>query len=167
MSAASRKSIYLFDHPLIRRAQPKEAARLTELCLKSKASLGYDEEFMAQCVAPLTITSDMIQNGEYWVLDDEGLGGVVCLKTDDGGKAAEVSRFFIASDKRGAGIGSLLWQKVLSRCRELGVQRIYLTSEPLSAGFYEKLGFVVVGQEASDTFEGRSLPIMERRLEQE
>jgi hypothetical protein len=44
----------------IRAARPDEAAFLTQLCLRSKASWGYDEEFMAACRFEMTMTPDMV-----------------------------------------------------------------------------------------------------------
>jgi hypothetical protein len=44
----------------IRAAQPDEAAFLTQLCLRSKESWGYDEEFMAACRFEMTLAPDMV-----------------------------------------------------------------------------------------------------------
>jgi hypothetical protein len=38
-----------------------EAAILTELCIRSKAVRGYDEEFMLACCGELTLTASIMQ----------------------------------------------------------------------------------------------------------
>ena len=59
---------------------------------------------------------------------------------------AEIKSLAVGDDVRGQGVGRALVEKALEQGRALAVPRIFaLTLEP---GFFEKLGFAVVGKEA-------------------
>ncbi|MFD0915704.1 GNAT family N-acetyltransferase [Pseudahrensia aquimaris] len=149
----------------MRRPRADECDHITGLCLNSKRSLGYDEAFMAQCEDELTVTPGDLENAEFWGLDRDGqLIGVGALRLDLEKREGEIKTFFIAPDLRGSGVGRLIWAQLLERAGAHGLKRLTLTSEPLSTGFYEKLGFAVIGQEPSGSIEGRFLPLMELKL---
>ena len=57
---------------LIRLTKPIEAAVLSALALRSKASWGYDAMFMAACVDELTILAERIQKNPTYVLEEKG-----------------------------------------------------------------------------------------------
>lgn len=138
---------------------------MTDLCLKSKASLGYDEAFMAMCVEELTITPQRLKRDEFWVYENGGkVLGFVCLKPDGDGISGEIKSFFIEAGHKGMGIGRVLWSKALERAQELDLERLHLDSEPLSVGFYEKLGFKVTGETPSGSIPDRMLPKMELEI---
>ena len=150
---------------IIRAPRPDEAAELTQLCLSSKASLGYDDDFMAQCVEELTITPERIGRGGLWVYDDGEVAGIAALTPDADGQSGEVATFFIAADRRGQGIGRILWRHILERAKQKNLTRLHLESEPLSKGFYEALGFHQTGEAPSGSIPGRFLPVMELALD--
>lgn len=148
----------------IRRPSLEEADFMTQLCLRSKQSIGYDDAFMAQCQDELAVTPERLQQGEFWVFAQTQIEGFVCLKVAPDGRSGEISSFFIAPESQKKSIGRLLWRKILERSKELGLKKLRLDSEPLSAGFYEKLGFEVIGQVSSGSIPGRMLPLMEMTL---
>ena len=149
----------------IRRPRADECAHMTALCLASKQSLGYDDKFMAMCVDELSVTPERLSTHEFWVYDEGGtIFGLVCLARKGETQEAEIKSFFIDAKQRGSGIGSKLWNKVLERCHELKIKRLHLDSEPLSAGFYEKLGFKTIGGVPSGSIPNRVLPLMELKL---
>jgi len=148
----------------IRRPLSDEVDLMTQLCLRSKKSVGYDDAFMAQCVDELTVTREKLRQGEFWVFVTDQIDGLVCLKVDLERREGEIESFFIAPESQNQGIGRSLWRKVLERAECLGLKRLHLDSEPLSVGFYEKLGFKIVGQTPSGSIPGRMLPLMEMTI---
>ena len=138
---------------------------MTALCLASKQSLGYDDAFMALCVDELSVTPEKLSTNEFWAYDEGGtIWGFVCLAHNASSTEAEINSFFIDATRRGSGIGSKLWDKVLARCAELNIKKLHLDSEPLSVGFYEKLGFKTIGEVPSGSIPNRVLPLMELDL---
>ena len=69
----------------IRPALPGEAAALTEMALRSKASWGYDAAFMASCRDEMTLTASAISAATSWIvvaLDEEKILGYFDLVPD-------------------------------------------------------------------------------------
>ena len=148
----------------IRRARPDETDRLTELSLRSKASNGYDEAFMAACREELTVTAADLLVGEYWVADARELRGCACLAPDSGAPTGEIHAFFVDPESKRQGIGRLLWAKLRERAGELGLSELRLDADPAAVPFYEALGFRTVGEAPSASIPGRSLPHMVLKL---
>ena len=154
----------------VRKARPDEAAALTDLCIRSKQSNGYDDAFMAACRDELTISENRLQGGEFWVAVDDGdrgdggLCGCACLDVDVDGTAdspeGEVHAFFIDPDRKRQGVGRLLWQKLLERAEANGLSKLYLDADPFAVPFYEALGFIETGDAASGSITGRRIPHM-------
>lgn len=151
------------DATHIRRAQPGEAQLLTGLAFRSKASNGYDDAFMAACKAELEIWPDRIWDGEIWVAEEgRAIAGFGELRIEEG--TAEVLNMFVAPERKGSGIGRLLWAKLDERARALNAHRMGVGSDPAAQGFYMRMGCVVVGREPSGSIPGRELPRLEMRL---
>ncbi len=60
------------DQWLIRGARHDECALLTDLAFRAKAIWGYSEQFMADCIAELTISEADIQNHQFFVREFDG-----------------------------------------------------------------------------------------------
>lgn len=148
----------------VRRARFDESEALTELSMSSKQSNGYDDAFMAACREELTVTRDRMLEGEYWVADADGLRGCACLAVDAEGNSAEVHAFFVDPKSKRQGIGRLLWGKLLERAREQGVTDLRLDADPSAVPFYSALGFAIVGEAASGSIPGRTIPHMTMSL---
>ncbi|MEZ5923967.1 MAG: GNAT family N-acetyltransferase [Hyphomicrobiaceae bacterium] len=147
----------------LRRARPEEAGRLTELAIRSKASNGYDNAFMAACVGELTVTPDRVANGEFWLTELDGrITGFFELVTVDG--TAEVMALFVEPDLKNSGVGRALWTKLVQCAVAAGAACIGVGSDPFAQGFYERMGCVVVGTEPSASIPGRVLPRLVLRL---
>ena len=146
---------------LIRRARPDEADALTDLCLRSKQSNGYDDAFMAACRAELTVTPALMRDCEFWVADDGGgLAGCVALLVGADGRSGEVHAFFIEPSRKRQGIGRRLWTKIVERARDLGLVELHLDADPFAVPFYEALGFATIGSTPSGSIPGRRIPQM-------
>lgn len=78
----------------VRIARAEEAASLTDLAIRAKASWGYDVTFMERCRAELTITAAKMASRTFWVAEHDGwLAGMVAIATD--GTSAELDYFMV------------------------------------------------------------------------
>jgi len=147
----------------IRRARVEEAAALTDLAMRSKAHWGYDDAFMAACLAELTVQPAAIERGEVWVAEEAGaVAGLLELVPDR--EQAELRLIFVAPERIGSGVGAALWRQMEIRAVELGVARIGLDADPNAVPFYERMGMQVVGESASGSIPGRTLPRMTKDI---
>jgi GNAT superfamily N-acetyltransferase len=153
----------MVDGLRIRRAEVREDSKLTDLVLRSKALWGYDERFMAMCVAELTVQPDAISAGEVWVAEDaERVVGVLELVPK--GKSAEIRLIFVEPVTVRSGIGRVLWEHAETRARKRGAERLTLDADPNAVPFYERMGMRIVGESASGSIPGRMLPRMAKTL---
>lgn len=140
---------------------------LTALSLRSKAIWGYDEAFMAACVAEMTVNpADIIAN-EVWVGEDGSqvpapVGFYELIVAGDGSGAGELCKLYVAPEAKGTGVGGALWRHIELRAASHGVTRIGLDSDPFAQAFYQHMGCVVVGRSPSGSIPGRSLPRLEK-----
>jgi GNAT superfamily N-acetyltransferase len=148
---------------LVRKARLEEADALTELSMRAKASWGYDEAFMAQCRAELTVTREKMEAWSVWVAECDGrVAGVIALARD--GDGAEIEDFMVEPAFQGAGVGSALMRELMDECRTHGLATIRVDADPNAEAIYHKLGFVTVGRSPSGSIPGRTLPRMARTI---
>ncbi len=142
----------------IRPARPAEAATITSLAFRSKASNGYDEAFMAACRAELTFDAESFARGETWLCEDAGgrVLGFFDLRPEDG--TAEVYALFVEPDCKGTGIGRALWNKLEARATALGATRIGADCDPVAVPFYLRMGLEPAGESPSGSNPGHMLP---------
>jgi GNAT superfamily N-acetyltransferase len=149
----------------IRLARPNEAGVLTELAIRSKASWGYSDAFIAACRAELTITQATLTAWTVWVaLVDEAIGGMIALNLQADDHTAELEDFFVEPRLHGRGVGAALMATLLDTCRARGVRIVGLDADPFAESIYHRFGFETVGRSPSGSIQGRLLPRMELRL---
>jgi GNAT superfamily N-acetyltransferase len=147
----------------VRIARSEDAARLTDLAMRAKASWGYDAAFMEQCRAELTLTAEKMDSWTVWVAEHDGrLAGMIALATD--GARAELEDFMVEPSLQGLGVGRALMDALLAECRRLGLESVGLDADPNTEPIYQKLGFSMVGRSPSRSIPGRMLPRMVRPL---
>lgn len=61
-----------------------------------------------------------------------------------------ISLLFVKNENKGAGIGKLLLQHAVAKCKSAGIRDITVNSSPNSVGFYSAQGFVPEGEEEED-----------------
>jgi GNAT superfamily N-acetyltransferase len=145
----------------VRLARAEEAAVLTELSMRAKASWGYDDAFMAQCRAELTLTAERMEAWTVWVAERDGqVAGMIALAVDSDG--AELEDFMVEPAFQGLGVGRALMDALLAECRRRGLASIGLDADPNAEPIYRRLGFSTVGQSPSASIPGRMLPRMVR-----
>lgn len=146
----------------VRHARPDEAAALTELAMRAKASWGYDETFMAACRDELTLTPQKMAAWTVWVAEAGGeIAGVVALGLDGG---AEVEEFFVEPAFQGRGVGGALMAKLLAAARGAGATMLEVDADPNAEAIYVKLGFQTFSRSPSGSIPGRWLPRMRLSL---
>ena len=132
---------------------------LTDLARRSKASWGYDADFMRRAAAELTVTENAIASHEVWVLED-GKGRVLGFHRVIPGQPAVLEDLWLEPDARGAGNGRRLWEHAAAVARHGGASAMELDADPNALGFYRRMGAVPIGVTPSTVVAGRELPRM-------
>ncbi|WP_420333215.1 GNAT family N-acetyltransferase [Roseibium sp.] len=149
----------------IRPARQADKNALTELCMRSKQSNGYDDTFMEACTDELRVRDSWILEDDFWVAEavDGSLVGCIRLSsdTDAGG---ELETCFVAPDYKGKGVGRALFQTLESQARKIGLKHIALDADPFAEAFYARMGFETTGRSPSGSIPGRTLPRMRMEL---
>ncbi|MDJ0759293.1 MAG: GNAT family N-acetyltransferase [Woeseiaceae bacterium] len=144
---------------IIRAAVSEEARLLSELALRSKAHWGYSDAFIEACRNELTVQPEQIQN--CVCADDDGVVigfyGLAEL-ADDG---VELEALFVEPSSIGSGVGKALIEHAISRAASLGASRMLIQGDPNAEAFYLAAGASRVGERASGSIPGRSLPLFE------
>ena len=147
----------------IRLAESRDMASLTDLAFRSKASVGYDEDFMEACRQELTYNETTLAQGDTWLAERDGkLQGFAEIRVSDG--VAEVYAMFVEPEAKRCGIGRRLWDVLEQRARHLAVKAIELDADPSAVSFYESMGCEVIGEAPSGSIVGRMLPRMRKWL---
>jgi GNAT superfamily N-acetyltransferase len=150
--------------PAIRAAQAGEAAKLTALCVRSKAHWGYDAEFMRLSASALAVDEADITDGRVLVAADvEGrpLGMAAVLGKGD---TVDLDALFVDPPAIGSGAGRALFAAALDLARGLGARRMTILADPNAAAFYERMGAGFLRNAPSDAIPGRTLPLYEYDL---
>jgi len=136
---------------------------LTDITKKSKAYWGYSNEQMENWSELLTITKSYIEsNIVYKLLVDNAIVGYysyINLEDD----IIKLDNLFILPEYIGSGLGKLLMNDFMDRLKMTKTKKVVLDSEPNAEKFYEKFGFIKVGQ-IETAIKDRYLPIMEYKL---
>lgn len=142
--------------PIVRAAVEAELEYLTDLALKSKASNGYDEEFMVQCVEELKVEvpEGGLDNIRVAEVSREIVGFCAVL-----GKApeGELGFMFVEPARKGEGIGRCLFNSAVNTALSKGFKSLTIDSDPHAEISYKKLGAVEVRKVPSGSIEGREL----------
>jgi predicted N-acetyltransferase YhbS len=152
--------------PCIRLARIDEAPGLSELCVRSKASWGYDEAFMALARVVLQVNPEQIAAGDVWVATgaDGEVAGMVALGPGERPDTLDLDKLFVEPQRIRSGVGSALIAHAIDEARRRGAKRLTILSDPYAAGFYERNGARLIGQAPSDAIPGRSVPLYEIKL---
>ena len=95
---------------------------------------------LAMLLWGLVLWNPLIHWSEYWVVV-VGQQVVACAKLSEGEETSELYDVFVGREWRGLGFGQALVQAAIAEAR----YPVYLASLPDAIGFYEALGFRVIG----------------------
>lgn len=149
---------------VIRKVRLEDMEALTEMCMRSKQSNGYDADFMAQCAEELRVRESWVLEDDFWLAEAAGEEIAGCIRLSRDGETGELETCFICPDWQGQQLGRRLFEALLETARGYRLQRIGLDADPFAEPFYARLGFETVGRVPSGSIPGRTLPRMEMTL---
>jgi predicted N-acetyltransferase YhbS len=138
---------WMSDGPLvIRSARSGEREALEDLQRRSSLHWPMYREQLAAQPDAIELPGEQIAAGLVRVAEQYGLvvGFAVLLERCAG--ACELDGLFVEPDWMGAGIGRRLVNDAKRIARERGATRIDVVANPQAVGFYERVGFVSVGE---------------------
>jgi GNAT superfamily N-acetyltransferase len=142
---------------VLRAARPAEAALLSDLALASKGYWGYDAEFLEACREELTLTADDVVAQRAAVVERDGRVVGFCTLAGEPPEL-QLGMMFVDPAHVGGGVGRELWAHATARARSVGAERVTIDADPHAEAFYLAMGAVRVGEVASESIPGRSLP---------
>lgn len=149
--------------PVLRRAAAGDADALSDLSFRSKASNGYDADFMEACRDELAVTSATLADGEVWVSETNGKPvGFFDIRLEK--DVLEVYSLYVDPDVKRSGIGRILWAALEERAVAMMAKAIELDADPAAVEFYTAMGCSVIGEAPSGSIPGRMLPRMRKWL---
>lgn len=135
---------------MIETARPENAteiARLIQDSFEAFVAPDYSPEGVAffQSISNADECSRRLHEGNpAWIKRGEDGGADGYIEIRDG---HHVTRFFVAPDRIGIGIGKALHAMAESHCRTVGEGKMTVYSSPFAVGVYERLGYVRTGAE--------------------
>ena len=143
----------------IQKAIVEDADALTRVSHTAKAHWGYPQAWLKLWRSELTITTDYIaQHKVFKATVGEEVIGFCALETHK--DAFEIGHLYVIPDFLGKGVGKKLLNTALQEI-DLPKATVRLVADPNAQPFYQRNGFVVVGQTESKP-KGRYLPVMEK-----
>ena len=134
-----------------------ELSGLSDLCFRSKAVWGYDDEFMEACRGELSFGPGDLEVTLIAVAEHDGKPiGVAQVKVID--KDADLLKLFVEPSALRSGIGKALLVWATDVAKKLGATRLTIDADPDAAPFYRRMGAFDVGQALSGSVPGRMLP---------
>lgn len=142
---------------VVRKALVGEAAVLRSICLQSKRSWGYSDEFMTRFSEQTIMDADSIST-DYVVVACQGETIIGWLRMLTNRAPMILDDLWVLPTEFGKGVGRLLFTEAISVAKELGQSEFELDSDPNAQGFYERMGCIKVGE--TFTLMGRYVPRM-------
>ncbi len=149
---------------ILRKARREDAANLTNIMHRAKASWGYSEDLMAKWRDHWQITPEGLGALDGIVVEQDGTPVAFSGVTRNGSETAELTYFYVVPEAQRKGIGQLLLKRSEDQARRAGAARMALRSEVNAGGFYEVQGYRTIGHEPSQMAPGKFMPLMEKGL---
>ena len=140
-----------------------ELSDLSDLCFRSKAAWGYDEEFMEACRSELSFEPRDLQLTPIAVAEHDGKPiGVAQVKVVD--DEADLLKLFVEPSALRNGTGKALFAWATDVAKKMGATRLTIDADPDAAPFYRRMGAYDVGQAPSGSVPARMLPKLAMNL---
>jgi len=153
----------------MRMAGAADAGVLSSLAFRSKASWGYDIEFMKRCREELTCSVTQIEAPQFKVhvcdIEDSAVAFYSLELLDD--ERAELDALFVRPEFIGHGIGKMMVAHMLSEASALGIKVVSIQGDPNAEDFYRAIGAVPNGYRESVSIPGRYLPVFTLSISQD
>lgn len=134
-----------------------ELPAASELCLRSKAVWGYDQEFMEACRPELTLDREELCTTQLAVAEEGGrIVGVVQVGVT--GDEADLLKLFVEPACLRSGVGRLLFDWAIQQARLSGATQMIIEADPEAVAFYRRMGACEIGLAPSGSIPGRQLP---------
>ena len=148
---------------IIRPPLVEELPALSELCFRSKAVWGYDDDFMEACRRELSIEPCDLRSTSIAVAEQDGkLVGVAQIRVV--GSKADLLKLFVDPTVLRSGIGTALFAWASDLATGQGADRVLIEADPDAAPFYRRMGAQDVGLARSGSIPGRMLPKLVKDL---
>lgn len=142
----------------IRKAGVKDAKRLTNLTMTSKAFWNYSKTQLENWKSVLTISEQyLIENTAYVLSLNEEIVGYYSLLIQS--SIVELDNLFVHPKFIRKGFGKILLNHCIESAKELNASSILVYSDPNAEAFYTKHGFETIRQEKTSEI-NRFLPVM-------
>lgn len=159
----ARAARLLPDGLTLRPAARSDLEEASALCIRSKASWGYDNQLLAHMSGELTLTHDdlLTDKTQLAFLNGEMIG-VAQVGWDR--RELFLHKIFISERIFRSGVGRILYAWALNAAREMGADRLVIASDPGAVPFYHAMGALDDGEMASGSVFGRMLPRLAHTL---
>lgn len=129
----------------------REMVRLRNEILRRPLGMNFDE----------TELENEKQNLHIAAYEDDQMLGC-CMLVEDGPQTVRLRQMAVINDLQGKGVGRALMQFAENLARDRGYRKITMHARKNAIGFYEKMGYKVIGEE----FEEITIPhvVMEKEL---
>ena len=144
----------------ILRANPDEAAALTDIAFAAKRHWGYPESWIESWRDLLTIQPEFIASHETYTAIVEGRPvGFYALARKD--RRLDLGHLWVLPSAMGQGVGRSLFRHALARARDLGFRELEIEADPNAEGFYQHMGARRIGSRMREFGQQRrELPIL-------
>jgi maltose O-acetyltransferase len=152
------------------KAHAADHTQLTDISFRSKRYWNYPERFYELWRKELTITQEYINKHLVYTARTDGmvLGYYSIVEVPEDHWSGKVfvrkgfwlDHTFVRPEFIGQGIGTRLIEHVKDVCRDKGISRLYIFTDPHCEGFYQKVGATFV-QQVESSIEGRFIPLYE------
>ena len=146
------------------RANPSDAAKLSEIAFAAKRHWGYPDRWMEIWRTELTVTPDFIASHETCtaIIKDQ-FAGFYALNQTDG--RLDLAHLWVLPYWMGQGIGRSLFSHALERAKALGFGVLQIESDPNAEGFYQRMGARRIGVNPHTVeAQQRELPVLIREV---
>ena len=141
----------------LRAARADELQELNALCLRSKASWGYDQAFVDACKDELELRKGELGSSLVEVaVADGAITGVAQIEIKK--SEAHLLKMFVEPANLRFGIGTMLFRWACDEASRYGARCLLIESDPYAAQFYRRMGARDVGFAPSGSIPGRMLP---------
>lgn len=142
----------------LRKAAPKDAKILTALAVESKKYWGYPQGLIKLWLSELNVTPDFIKESISYVIEKDNR--IIGFWARSAKEELSKGLFFIHPEFIGQGYGKILFKAVTAEAKNRNFKYLTWLADPNATKFYIKMGAVQISEQASDTVEGRILPVM-------